>query len=152
MTSAKFASLHSDLLARKGRATPATGEVNAASKHPFETETLELEPGSHKETEIPAMVAAAPEAGERIHEAEDTQQSPPVVEPEIGIELRPLDPGSPLEQSELHSSESRDSIERRDVNRGAPPGMPERRRPPVFGKRGAIRASISEISQKRFNA
>lgn len=200
MSLAKFASLHGGLLARKGRATPATvhhgvdfatskidgrtvGEVNAESRsakeisaprldlsdriqnlkgdpevvlnghnHSFDTVLLTPEPGSHKEKEIPAVIAAAPKTEERIHEAEDAQLAPLIVEPVVAIERRQLDQDPPLEQPERRVDELWDGSERRKVDRGLAPGTSERRKPPVFGKRGATRTSLSEMSQKRFNA
>ena len=160
MSVAKFASLHGDLLARKGKATPATGELHAephkdnpevlfnGHKHAFDAE-MPTPVGSHMEMEIPAEIAA-PEMEAQIGEAE-VRLAPLVVEPEVAIERRQLDQGPPLAQPERRAGEW-DGIERRTVDRGLLAGVPERRRPPVFGKRGAVRASLSETSQKRFNA
>jgi chromosome partitioning protein len=212
MSVAKFASLHGGLLARKGKATPATvhhgvdfaatkidgrmvGEVNAESrsakefsalwlylsdrihrlkgnpevplnghKHSFDTEMLMPEPGSHQEKEIPAVLAAAPEVApevvpevvpesdQRIQEAIDARLSALVNEPPVDIERHQLDQGPPLEEPEHRAGEPWDGVERRKADRGLPPGVPERRKPPVFGKRGATKAPVSDISQKRFNA
>ena len=55
-------------------------------------------------------------------------------------------------QPERRADEPWDGSERRTVDRGLALGVPERRKPPVFGKRGATRTSLSEMSQKRFNA
>jgi len=162
MSLAKFAPLHGGLLARKGKAMPATGEVNAESRkddpeallngreHSFDTELPTPESGSHEEKEIPAEIAATPETEDRIPEAEDAQPAPLIVEPEVAIERRQLD--LVPEQSERHAGEPWDGVDRRTVDRGLLAGVPERRRPPVFGKRGTTRASLSETSQKRFNA
>lgn len=183
MSLAKFAPLHGGLLARKGKATPANGEVNAESRsdkeiselrlhfsdriqrlngdpevplngheHSFDTEVLTPEPGSHKEKEVPAVIAAAPETEERTHAAADAQPAPLIVEPEVAIERRQLDQNPPLEQAERRADEPWDGSERRKVDRGLAPGKSERRKPPVFGKRGAARTPLSEMNQKRFNA
>jgi len=154
--------MHGGLLARKGKAMPATGEVNAelrkddpvaqpnGREHSFDTEMPTPEPGSREVKEIPAEIAAVPETEERIPEAEDAQPAPLIVEPEVAIDQRRLD--LVPEQPERRADESWDGVDRRTVDRGLPAGVPERRRPRVFGKRGATRASLSETSQKRFNA
>ena len=158
MSVAKFASLHGNLLARKGRATPAsgevnaTGDVNAVSKRSFDTAMLTPEPGSHKEKEIPAMIAAAPEVAPktdgRIQEAIEARLSALAGEPPVDIEQRRFDQGPPLGEPESRAGEPWDDIDRRKADRGLRPGVPERRKPPVFGKRGATK----DMGQKRFNA
>ena len=202
MSLAKFASLHGGLLARKGKATPATvhhgvdfaankvdgravGEIinvesGAAKEDPapwldvsgrmqtlngdpevplnghkrsFDAEMPTPEPGSHQEVpvEIATAPELAPEADRRIQEAIDARLSALVGEPPFEIERRQLDQDPPLERPE-RTGEPWDGIERRKDDRGLAPGVPERRKPPVFGKRGATKAPVSDISQKRFNA
>lgn len=200
MSVAKFASVHGGLLARKGKAMPATihhgidfavsmidaratSEVNAESqpteensalrlhfsdrirhlngnpevplnghKHSFDSEMQTPEPGSREEKEIPAVIAAAPEVApemdERIQEAIEARLSALAGEPPVDIEQRQLDQGLPLSEPKSHASGPTDGIDRRKADRGPQPGMPERRKPPVFGKRGAAK----DIDQKRFNA
>jgi hypothetical protein len=75
-----------------------------------------------------------------------------VVEPEAAVERSQLDQDQPLEQAERRADEPWDGSERRKVDRGLAPGTSERRKPPVFGKRGAARTLLSEMNQKRFNA
>ena len=127
------------------------GEINGHELS-FDAALLTPEPGSHKETESPAVTAAAPELDERISEPEGPLLPALVVEPEDAIERSQLDQDPPLEQAERRADEPWDGSERRKVDRGLAPGVPERRKPPVFGKRGATRTPLSEMSQKRFNA
>ena len=100
-------------------------------KHSFDTEMLTPEPGSHKEKEVRAVIVAAPETEERIHQVEDAQLAPLIIEPEVAIERRQLDQGPPFEQSERRASEPWDGIERRKDDRGPAPSVPERRKPPA---------------------
>ncbi len=105
---------------------------------------------------LSALVAGPPVGIER----RQLDQGPPLGEPERrasepweGIERRQLDQGPPLGEPERRADEPWNGIERRSVDLGAPPGVPERRQTaPVFGKRGAARTPLSEMSQKRFNA
>ena len=201
MTAAKFASLHGGLLARKGKAMPATvhhgvdfavnkidgrpaGEVDAepqsakefsapwlhlsdriqrlngdpemqlnGGKHFLDTEMPAPEPETHAEMEIPAVISAAPEvkseSDKRIQEAIEARLL--LAEP-VDIERRQLDQPPPLDEQERPAGEPWDGTERRKANRGLLPGVPERRKPPVFGKRGASKTSAADTSQKRFNA
>ncbi|HEY8267852.1 MAG TPA: hypothetical protein VIG34_04235 [Xanthobacteraceae bacterium] len=168
MSLAKFASLHGGLLARKGKATPATvhhgidfvaskidgrsvGVINGHELS-FEAELLTPESGSHKETEPPAVTAAVPELDEHFSEPDGPRLPALVVEPEAAVERSQLDQDQPLEQAERRADEPWDGSERRKVDRGLAPGTSERRKPPVFGKRGAARTLLSEMNQKRFNA
>ena len=119
-------------------------------KHSFDTEMLTPEPGSRQD--ILAATVAKFEEDERVHEVDDTQLPPIVGEPHDGIERRKLNQGPSLGEPERRASEPWDGIDRRKVDRGAPPGLPERRQSPVFGKRGATKAPVSDMSQKRFSA
>ena len=95
-------------------------------KHSFDTEMLTPEPGSRKEREIPAEIAAAPEPEEQIHQAEVAPPAPRIVEPAVVIERRQFDLGPPLGEPERRASEPWNGIGGRKLDQGPPFGEPER--------------------------
>ena len=116
-------------------------------KHSFDTEMLTPEPGSHKEKEIPAEIAAtpgvapvaapaaapvaapaaAPEPDQRIQESVEARLAALLAEPPVEIERRQLDQGPPFREPEHRASEPWVGIGRRQLDQGPPLGEPERR-------------------------
>ena len=114
MSSAKFASLHSGLLVRKGLATPAVATL---------------------ETATPAV--AKPETEERVPEPGAEQLGTLAAESRDDIEQCKPDQEPPAAGSSSSANEPWDGVDRRKVD-SCPPGTPERRRPPIFGKRNIV--------------
>jgi chromosome partitioning protein len=119
-------------------------------KHSFDTELLTPEPASRRE--MPAAVAAKPVQEEHVPESIDERLQALANEPWDGVERRKLDQEPVPAEQEQRTSEPWDGVERRKIDHGPPLGTPDRRQPPVFGKRGIAQAPASDTIFKRFTA
>jgi hypothetical protein len=131
MSGARFASLHGGLLARKGTAKPAVATFDTALPDVAAPEAAP--PAIKPETEEPAPEARA-------------EPAPIAVEAPDSVEPPEPDPEPPAAESSSRTAELSSPVNGRKVETGMRPRMPERRRPPIFGKRGVIPMRASDTA------